>query len=76
MSGLRLEPSHTMLLIVDMQNDFCTKGGALYSESSESIIATVKGLQKLFRDAGAPVAYTQDWHEADDVESARRGDSM
>lgn len=73
MSGLRLEPSHTMLLIVDMQNDFCTKGGALYSESSESIIASVKGLQKLFRDAGAPVAYTQDWHEADDAEFDRWG---
>ncbi|MHC1602360.1 MAG: cysteine hydrolase family protein [Methermicoccaceae archaeon] len=57
-----------MLLIVDMQNDFCSKGGTLYSKKSENIIHNIEELQESFRDVGAHVAYTQDWHEADDSE--------
>ncbi|MHC1593057.1 MAG: cysteine hydrolase family protein, partial [Methermicoccaceae archaeon] len=68
MSESGLEPRHTMLLIVDMQNDFCSKGGTLYSKKSENIIHNIEELQESFRDVGAHVAYTQDWHEADDSE--------
>jgi len=73
MSAGSLDAEHTMLLIVDMQNDFCKKNGALYSENSEKIIPSISRLLEIFREAGAPVGFTQDWHEPDDVEFGRWG---
>lgn len=55
------------LIIVDVQNDFCS-GGALAVEGAHEIIPTINGL----RSSGqfSLVAYTQDWHPPDHVSFA------
>ena len=52
------------LLIIDPQNDFCP-GGALAVAGGDEIMAPIGRLAKRFRDAGALVAISQDWHPAD-----------
>lgn len=47
------------LLIIDVQNDFCT-GGALAVPDAESIIPTINELSARFGN----VVLTQDWHPA------------
>jgi nicotinamidase/pyrazinamidase len=49
------------LIIVDPQNDFCP-GGALAVSGGDEIMAPIAALAKRFRDAGALVVVTQDWH--------------
>jgi|Deesub1362A_J573_1020465.scaffolds.fasta_scaffold00052_3 nicotinamidase-related amidase len=63
---MRVEPESTMLLIVDMQNDFCKPDGALYSEQSQSIIPYIKKVLDWARESKMMIAYSQDWHEPDD----------
>ncbi len=46
-----------VLIIVDVQNDFCS-GGALEVPQGDEIIPTVNGLAARFRN----VVLTQDWH--------------
>jgi nicotinamidase/pyrazinamidase len=45
------------LLVLDVQNDFCT-GGALPVPDGESIVPLVNRLADMFRHVG----FTQDWH--------------
>jgi nicotinamidase/pyrazinamidase len=49
------------LIIVDPQNDFCP-GGALAVAGGDEIMAPITALAKRFRQAGALVVVTQDWH--------------
>ncbi len=58
----------TALLIVDMQNDFAHPEGALFVPDAEGTIPTIRGLLDRFRQKGAPVFFTQDWHDEDDPE--------
>lgn len=51
---------HTALLVIDVQNDFCS-GGALAVPEGESIIPLVNRLARKFET----VVLTQDWHPAD-----------
>ena len=51
------------LLIIDPQNDFCP-GGALAVVGGDEIMTPIAQLAKRFRDAGALVAISQDWHPA------------
>ncbi len=48
------------LLIIDVQNDFCT-GGALEVPGGEAVVPIINALQDRF----ALVVATQDWHPAD-----------
>jgi nicotinamidase/pyrazinamidase len=50
------------LLVVDMQNDFATPGGSLYVHGGEDVVPIANAHTRRARDAGASVAYTQDWH--------------
>lgn len=52
-----MQPSDIALLVIDVQNDFCT-GGALAVPGGEDI---VPGVNALMDDFGA-VILTQDWH--------------
>jgi nicotinamidase/pyrazinamidase len=54
--------AHTALLVVDVQNDFADPDGGLYVAGGEEIIPVVNAEVAAARDAGALVAYTQDWH--------------
>jgi nicotinamidase/pyrazinamidase len=52
----------TALIVVDMQNDFADPAGSLYVQDGETTVATVNREIDQARQAGALVAYTQDWH--------------
>lgn len=60
------------LLVVDIQNDFCS-GGSLAVGEGESIIPVVNGLIERFQAVGAPVVYSRDWHPVDHGSFAAQG---
>ena len=54
---MRILPEDDLLLIIDVQNDFCA-GGALAVSDGDDVVPVVNRLAKRF----AHVALTQDWH--------------
>ena len=54
---MRILPDDDLLLIIDVQNDFCA-GGALAVSDGDAVVPVVNRLAKRF----AHVALTQDWH--------------
>lgn len=52
----------TALLVVDVQNDFADPSGNLYVQGGEEAIEFINEQIAAAADAGATVAYTQDWH--------------
>jgi nicotinamidase/pyrazinamidase len=52
--------SQDVLLVVDVQNDFC-RGGALAVAGGDSVIAVIHRIAQRFQH----VVLTQDWHPAD-----------
>ncbi len=52
----------TVLLIVDVQNDFAHPDGSLYVRGGEEVPALINAAAAAARVAGALVVYTQDWH--------------
>jgi nicotinamidase/pyrazinamidase len=52
----------TVLVIVDVQNDFADPKGALYVPGGEEVVPLVNELVTAARRASALVVYTQDWH--------------
>jgi nicotinamidase/pyrazinamidase len=59
----------TLLLIIDVQNDFCP-GGALAVQNGDEVITPLNRLSVAFASAGGRVAATQDWHPAGHVSFA------
>ena len=51
----------SLLLIIDLQNDFCPNG-ALAVPEGDSVITPLNALSCAFAAAGGFVAATQDWH--------------
>jgi nicotinamidase-related amidase len=66
--GVRVDPSRTVLLIGDMQNDFVTEGGTLVVPDAEETIPAIRKLLNLARDAGMRVVFVQDTHREGDPE--------
>ncbi len=58
----------TVLLVIDMQNDFCKREGALFLERSEGLAEKIAEVVSSAKKAGFRVVYTQDWHREDDSE--------
>lgn len=58
-----VDPKHTAFVVVDVQNDFCSEGGARVTPSSlemaRAIEAPLGSLLASARDVGVPVVYTQ-----------------
>jgi len=50
-----------VLLVVDVQNDFCPKG-ALAVPEGDSIIPAINRYIRIFQKRGLPVLFTRDWH--------------
>ncbi|WP_111495402.1 isochorismatase family protein [Marinobacter bohaiensis] len=65
-------PDHTALLLVDIQNDFCT-GGALPVPDSEAIIPVVNAAIADAQDKGWPIVASRDWHPVDHCSFHHRG---
>ncbi len=57
MKRIRLDPARDLLLVIDVQNDFCT-GGALEVQGGEEIVPVINNLMPSFRQ----IVLTQDWH--------------
>jgi len=55
-----IEPDRDVLVVVDIQNDFCP-GGALAVAEGDTVIPLVNHMARRF----AHVVLTQDWHPAD-----------
>ncbi len=60
---IQINPSNAILVIVDMENEFCKPGGKRYSETGARImpgvISAIGGLAERCRHAGIPVIYVQ-----------------
>lgn len=54
---------HSALLLVDVQNDFCT-GGALAVPNSERVVAALNRHIAAAEERGLPVYASRDWHPA------------
>ncbi len=65
---VELPAAETALVVVDMQNDFAHPEGALFVPDAAKTIPVIGSLLERFREKGAPVFFTQDWHEEDDPE--------
>lgn len=61
MMAKKLTLSGAALIIVDVQNDFCP-GGALPVTDGDKVLPVLNLYIKRFREEGAPVFATRDWH--------------
>ncbi|MDR0879046.1 MAG: bifunctional nicotinamidase/pyrazinamidase [Treponema sp.] len=59
----------TVLLEIDVQNDFCP-GGALAVDRGDAVIAPINAAAAALFRAGGRVAATQDWHPAGHISFA------
>jgi len=64
-----LNITRTLLLLIDVQNDFCP-GGALAVQDGDGVIAPLNQLAAALASAGGVVAATQDWHPAGHISFA------
>jgi nicotinamidase-related amidase len=63
-----LAARQTALIVVDMQHDFVSEGGALLVPGAAATVPAIVGLLDRARAAGVFVAYSQDTHDEGDPE--------
>jgi nicotinamidase/pyrazinamidase len=63
----------TVLLVVDVQNDFADPAGSLSVRGAEEILPFVNAQVRAAGAAGAHVVYTQDWHPESTPHFAKDG---
>jgi nicotinamidase/pyrazinamidase len=68
----RYDP-HVALIVVDLQNDFADPSGSLSVRGGSEIVPLVNAEIERALEAGAAVAYTQDWHPAHTPHFAQDG---
>lgn len=63
LQNIYINPGNSILIIVDMENEFCKPGGKIYFETSARImpgvISAIQGLAERSRRAGIPIVYIQ-----------------
>jgi nicotinamidase-related amidase len=59
---VRVDPTHSALVVVDMQNDFVHQGGSLLVPDAEATIPAIARLLQFARAHGIRVVYSQDTH--------------
>ena len=65
---VRVDPSRTVLLIGDMQNDFVVEPGTLVVPGAGGTIPAIRSLLDLARESGMRVVFVQDTHNDGDPE--------
>ena len=65
--------SQVALVVVDLQNDFADPAGSLSVRDGSEIVSLVNEEIERALEAGAAVAYTQDWHPAHTPHFAQDG---
>jgi nicotinamidase/pyrazinamidase len=63
----------TALIVVDVQNDFADAAGSLYVATGETVAERCSAAARQASEAGAFVAYTQDWHPPSTPHFAKDG---
>ena len=63
----------TALLVVDLQNDFADPRGSLYVRGASQVVERANANVRLATQAGAMIAYSQDWHPAHTPHFAQDG---
>jgi nicotinamidase/pyrazinamidase len=58
---MAIDPRHDALVLVDVQNDFCP-GGSLAVPEGDRVVPVLNRYIARFREAGAPIFATRDWH--------------
>jgi nicotinamidase-related amidase len=71
----RIDPPHTALLVVDMQNDFCSEGGMIARlgndvSAAKGIAPRLNALIEAARDAGVLVVFIKNRSRADGAYNA------
>jgi len=66
---MKINFTHSALLIIDVQNDFCP-GGALAVEKGDEVVEPLNRLALLFATGGGRIVATQDWHPAGHISFA------
>jgi nicotinamidase/pyrazinamidase len=61
------------LIVVDVQNDFADPKGSLYVQGAAAVVRMVNGQVREATEAGAFVAYSQDWHPESTAHFAKDG---
>ena len=65
---VRVDPTRTALVVVDMQNDFVHKGGSLLVPDAEATVPAINRLLQFVRAHEIRVVYIQDSHHDGDPE--------
>jgi nicotinamidase-related amidase len=65
---VQVDPAHTALVVVDMQNDFVHQGGSLLVPDARATIPAITRLLRFARAHGIRVVYSQDSHRDGDPE--------
>src|SRR5258708_6726871 len=60
-----IEPIKTVIVVVDMQNDFVAPGAKLQAAQATNMVAKLAGLLKICREKGVRVIYTAHVHRRD-----------
>jgi nicotinamidase-related amidase len=66
--AVTIDPAHTALIVVDMQNDFVREGGTLRVPDAEATIPAIQHLVALAREHAMRIVFTQDSHTEGDPE--------
>lgn len=75
-ANLELDPTRTLLLIVDVENEFCHPDGKRYlGERAAPAVERLSRLQARCREAGAPVVFVRSVRDPDDLEFTEFGRS-
>ncbi len=61
--AVHIDPARDALVVVDIQNDFCS-GGALGVPDGHRVVPVVNRYAERFAALGAPVFASRDWHPA------------
>ena len=59
-----LVDEHTVLVVVDVQKDFCP-GGSLPVPDGDKVVPILNKYVEKFTKAGSPMIFTRDWHPPD-----------
>ena len=64
---LKLDPTRTVVLVVDMVNEFFEPGGKMVLEGGTALYAPVNTLLDTAHQAHLPIVYTNQWLRPDDA---------
>ena len=72
--SLKLDPKFTVLVVVDMENDFCKPGGKRYHpDGVDEVLPRLQRLLERCRDAGALILFVQSVRNENSPEFVRFG---